>query len=40
MTHVEVSTLKRLLTVRYDPAVTTAAAVSLGIDAVISNIGR
>ncbi len=40
MTHVEVNTLERRLVVRYDTTITTEAAISAGLDAVINNIGR
>jgi len=40
VTHVDVSTLERRLTVRYDSDLTTPAAVIAGIDDVISSIGR
>jgi len=40
VTHVDVSTVERRLTVRYDTGVTTQAAVIAAIDEVISNIGR
>lgn len=40
MTHVATNALDRTLIVRYDPAVTSQAAVVAGINQVVSDIGR